>query len=601
MSRQHITTAITIASAALCGASFLQVASVSDAHAQGMPGGGQPGGVMPTPAGGSSESVAEQAPKKLGALPTTPVLPPAKGARKKLQVFSLDGYFRFRHDWFKQFDLGFTDVESLGGAPFPNPLACRGTSSPGDCKNSYTGANARLRLEPIFHIDERSSVHMQVDVLDNLVLGSTPLGYAADGGGSDLPVGGVDGTQQEPQAGLNNLGDSIVVKRAWAEINAPIGLLKFGRMPWHWGMGMVANGGGADPINGGYNLDANFGDTVDRLSFSTKIPGMKLNAGIATDWAQTGAHSALTGEQSGSSQRQAWDLDDADDLGQWLLMISNMDSPTLIADKIANGEAVFNYGAFLAYKTQDNVQQQVTIGETPPADGYTTRDMKTYTPDVWVKYAKGKFDVEAEATYVVGSLKAPDLGISETVDIRQFGGVARMNYRLMEDDLTLTQEVGFASGDQWDNEVQGRTHVSGAVGLGPGDNTLQQFVFDPAYHVDLILFRELLGAVSNAAYSKTSFAYELTSKFTVRGSGILSAAHRPVSTPGNSTLYGVELDADVGYENNGFFAGISYGVLFPFAALDHPTSAAFPFGDTTSNGGGAGTAQTIQSRLVLQF
>jgi len=601
MSRQHITTAITIASAALCGAALLQVGSISDAQAQGMPGaGGQPGG-MPTPAAGSSsEGVAEQAPKKLGALPTTPVLPPPKGSRKKLQVFSMDGYFRFRHDWLKQFDLGFTDVESLGGAPFPNPLACRGTQSPGSCENSYSTANARLRLEPIFHIDERSSVHLQVDVLDNITLGSTPFGYSANGGAGDLPISSIDGNQDAPQAGLNNLGDSIVVKRAWAEIDAPIGLLKFGRMPWHWGMGMVANGGGADPIHGGYNLDADFGDTVDRISFSTTIPGMKLNAGIALDWGQTGPNSALVGEQAGVG-RQAWDLDDSDDLGQWLLMISNMDSPTLIADKIANGESVFNYGAFLSYITRDNVQQDVMIGETPGADSFASRDMTTYSPDVWVKYAKGKFDVEAEATYIIGSLEAPDLGIADRIDIRQFGGVARANYRLMDDDLTLTQEVGFASGDQWDNEVQGRTHVSGAVSLGPGDNTLERFVFDPAYHVDLILFRELLGGVSNAVYSKSSFQYELTSKFKVRGAGILSAAHRPVSTPGNSTLYGLELDADIGYENDGFFAGISYGILLPFAALDHPTGSAFPFGDNTSNGGEAGTAQTIQTRLMLQF
>ena len=601
MSRHHITTAITIASAALCGAALLQVGSISDAQAQGMPGaGGQPGG-MPTPAaGGSSEGVAEQAPKKLGALPTTPVLPPPKGSRKKLQVFSLDGYFRFRHDWLKQFDLGFTDVESLGGAPFPNPLACRGTQSPGSCKNSYSTANTRLRLEPIFHIDERSSVHLQVDVLDNITLGATPFGYSANGGAGDLPVSSIDGNQDAPQAGLNNLGDSVVVKRAWAEIDAPIGLLKFGRMPWHWGMGIVANGGGADPIHGGYNLDADFGDTVDRLSFSTTIPGMKLNAGIALDWGQTGPNSALVGEQAGYG-RQAWDLDDSDDLGQWLLMISNMDSPTLIADKIANGESVLNYGAFLSYITRDNVQQDVIFGETPAADSFASRDMTTYSPDIWVKYAKGKFDVEAEATYIIGSLEAPDLGIADRIDIRQFGGVARANYRLMDDDLTLTQEVGFASGDQWDNEVQGRTHVSGAVSLGPGDNTLERFVFDPAYHVDLILFRELLGGVSNAVYSKSSFQYELTSKFKVRGAGILSAAHRPVSTPGNSTLYGLELDADIGYENDGFFAGISYGILLPFAALDHPESSAFPFGDNTSNGGEAGTAQTIQTRLMLQF
>ncbi len=230
--------------------------------------------------------------------------------------------------------------------------------------------------------------------------------------------------------------------------------------------------------------------------------------------------------------------------------------------------------------------------------------MTTYSPDIWVKYAKGNFDVEAEATAVIGSMRAPDLGTSDDIDIRQFGGVARANYRLMEGDLTLTQEVGFASGDQWDNEVEGRTHVSGAVNLGPNDNTVERFVFDPAYHVDLILFRELLGGVSNAAYSKTSFAYDLTSKIKIRGASILSAAHRPVATPGNSTLYGVEFDADIGYANDGFFAGISYGALVPFAALDHPSADGFPFGVDISQGGNAGEAtlaQTIQTRLVLQF
>ncbi len=592
MSRHH-TIAITIASAALLGAAFLS--DPSTAHAQMMPGsGGQPGG-MPGPSLPESDGIAEQAPKKLGALPTTPVLPPAKGSRKKLEVFSMDGYFRFRHDWLKQMDLGFTDAESLGGAPFPNPLACR-TESGGGCKNSYTSANTRLRLEPIFHIDERSSVHMQIDILDNLVLGSTPTGYAADGS-SDLPVGAFSGNQRSPQAGVNNLGDSITIKRAWAEIDVPIGIFKFGRQPWHWGMGMVANSGGADPIHGGYNLDADSGDTVDRISFSRSIPGMKLNAGIAMDWSQTGPHSLQTGEQSGTD-RQPWDLDDSDDMGQWLLMISNMDSPTRIEDKLANDEIVLNYGGFLAYKTRDREQQALTLGETPPNENFFSRKMTLYTPDLWIHFAKGALDVEAEVSATIGSLKAPDLGIAGDVDVRQYGGVARMTYKLLDDDLTLGMEVGFASGDQWDNEVEGRTHVSGAVGLGPGDNRLERFVFDPNYHVDLIFFRELLGAVSNAVYGKPSFSYDLTDKFAIRGAGILSAAHRPVSTPGNSTLYGFEVDTDIGYHNGGFFAGVSYGLLIPFAALDHPSDPAFSYG---ANSGDAGWAQTIQSRLVLQF
>jgi hypothetical protein len=84
----------------------------------------------------------------------------------------------------------------------------------------------------------------------------------------------------------------------------------------------------------------------------------------------------------------------------------------------------------------------------------------------------------------------------------------------------------------------------------------------------------------------------------------VSFANRPVATPGNSSMYGIELDANLGYHNQGFFAGLYYGVLFPLAALDHPEDISgqggpgYGFG---TNVGDADTAQTIQTRLVLQF
>ena len=37
----------------------------------------------------------------------------------------------------------------------------------------------RLRLEPTINIDEGTSVHIQADALDNIVLGSTPSDAAA--------------------------------------------------------------------------------------------------------------------------------------------------------------------------------------------------------------------------------------------------------------------------------------------------------------------------------------------------------------------------------------------------------------------------------------
>src|SRR5262245_4827321 len=88
---------------AVCFAAL--VLSAAHAHAQAGPGPFPSG-----PAGGEEEEkkegVAEAAPKSPALLPTTPSLPAPKSRRKKFELIELDGYFRLRTDWFKNFSLG---------------------------------------------------------------------------------------------------------------------------------------------------------------------------------------------------------------------------------------------------------------------------------------------------------------------------------------------------------------------------------------------------------------------------------------------------------------------------------------------------------------
>ena len=61
--------------------------------------------------------------------------------------------------------------------------------------------------------------------------------------------------------------DSIALRRAWVEFKIPVGLMRVGRMPSNWGMGLLANDG-----NGHDDL---FGDnenytTYDRILFATR-------------------------------------------------------------------------------------------------------------------------------------------------------------------------------------------------------------------------------------------------------------------------------------------------------------------------------------------
>jgi uncharacterized protein (TIGR04551 family) len=593
---------------------ILVLVGTTSAEAQIAPGGGMPGGAGRQQEEQKKEGVAEAAPKATGLLPTTPTLPPPKSRRKRWKLLELDGYFRLRTDWFKNFHLGHIDDPALGGAAFPRALSCGAPAILGaGCDDSLSSANMRLRLEPTINIDERTSIHVQADVLDNLVLGSTPIDQNLSSY-SDMnlpPVGAFSGTQGYPQAGVNSDRDAIVIKRAWAEVAVPLGILKFGRMPNQWGMGIWHNAGGHDPINGTYDTDADYGDSVDRVSFSTLIPGTNLRAMIASDWNITRLASNQTSANRGR-EGHPWDLDDKDDANGWVGVISRMDSPQEFRDQVDRGELAVNYGVYFEYKTQqyDYDLRDFELGGTPdPATRFVPRDLKMYSPDVWVKLGYGKFQFEAELLAQLGRVSRLDeFGLS-AADIRKYGGSGRLTFRGLEGKLRLGLEGGAASGDQWDNTPQGNTHIAYANLLGgPGDSKLSQFVFNRAYNVDMILFRHLIGAVTNAGYVKPFLAYDLSQSIGFRVANITSFALKPVATPGNETMYGTEFNADIGYTAGGFYGGVAYGVLFPFGALSHPADTdteTFGFGidpnTLASNIGDASTAHTIQFKLVLTF
>lgn len=609
--------------------------STGVAEAQISPGGGlNPGGMggPQQPAGeDKKDGVAEAAPKTPGLLPTTPALPPPKGRRKKYKLIDIDGYFRLRTDWYKNFNLGFLDrarngTTDLGGAPFPRALGCYADPINNPPCDNLSGANLRLRLEPTINLDEGTSVHIQADVLDNFVLGSTPTNQRFgiyNHPDQQAPLGPFVDNQAPEQQGINSDRTSIVVKRAWAEVAVPLGILKFGRMPDHWGMGMYRNAGGYDPIAGTYDLDADYGDTVDRVSFSALIPGTNLRAMIATDWNSTPPVSNQTVYGKGRDGHP-FDLDDNDDMNSWVGVISRMDTPQEFRDTVDRGDVAINYGVRFEYRTQSwayDLTGTMLGGTLDPFTQYVPRDLKMYTPDLWAKLGYGRWLFEAELVAELGKInRLEDLGKTVPADIRKFGGTVRASWKGLEGKLRMGLEGGAASGDEWDNTPMGNTHIAFANLLGtcptgttcPADGTLSQFIFNREYKVDMILWRHLIGAVTNAGYVKPFLSYDLTGSIMMKVANITSFALRPIATPGNDTMYGTEFNADLGYRSGGLNLGISYGVLFPFGAMNHPgddpvtTAVEFPeYGvdpDTSaSNVGTATTAHVIMSRLILSF
>src|SRR5207248_10608250 len=115
-------------------------------------------------------------------------------------------------------------------------------------------------------------------------------------------------------------------------------------------------------------------------------------------------------------------------------------------------------------------------------------------------------------------------------------------------------EIGSASGCDWeDNSAVLDYRYQKII---PTSAHLSRFFFDPDYHVDLILFRRILGTVNNATYFKPGVSYDIIDNFGARVDIMYAMANRPVAYPGNSYNLGLEIDAQLMYKNEeeGFYA-----------------------------------------------
>jgi uncharacterized protein (TIGR04551 family) len=608
---------------------FAVVALANPAFAQFGPGGGmrpgspggQPGQMGPEE---KEEGPAENAPEQQAENPALQPLPAWPQQREKtLQFFQLNGYIRFRAYLFHAFNLGIWEGAMGPKAPFTipytefgstgqqsnatNPASSCSQRDHSNCRtDNLTSADMRMRLEPTINVTEQVRVKAQLDVFDNLVMGSTPEGYyinnAGGSGGAagrtqDVPLSFGSRTQVAPEAGVNSIYSSIRAKRAWAEVRTPFGELRFGRMPSHWGVGMFVNNGDC--------LDCDYGANADRVMFATKLWGHFF--AFMWDWVSTGPTTQIIGPQQG--QGVFYNADTLDDTSQWILALGKMDKPEELKEKLDQGKIVFNYGGYFVYRQQDWDQ----TGPVQPSNTYASlqstinpRHAKAFIPDIWLRLNWKKLHLEAEGAMIVGTIgNLSDIygatngmmQVKGATSILSGGFVVKADYKLLHDALKIFVEVGYASGDD-SEDPNGLINFRQST-LVPQNNRIGRFTFDPDYHVDLILFRRILGAVNNATYFKPGVSYDIVDNFGARVDIMYALANRPVAYPGNSYNLGLEIDAALMYKNEeeGFYAGLVYGVLFPFAALGLPASI---YGAQYAKES-PDIAQTFQARLIVKF
>jgi uncharacterized protein (TIGR04551 family) len=505
---------------------------------------------------------------------------------KTSKFFEVTGYFRFRADLFYRLDMGFP-ADSLTG-PFPVPFESRWDpevqadyTSKVPCgiegdhygwcgKHLLTGANIRLRVEPVISLSEMVKIKAQFDVLDNLVLGTTPEGYYSQPGDLGLervsrdpwvPIGAFAGTQVPPMW-TNSLTSPISVRTAWGEVLLKnIGMIKFGRMPSQWGMGILANDGSC--------LDCNYGDIADRVMFATKLFDTVFGAG----WDFPG--SGPTSETFYNTQGQAYDVSVADDIYQWLLVIAYKQEKEEEEKRLALGKPVLAGGMYGLYRQQKLSAESDVPGASSVDIEFVHRKAWAVIGDLWFRFLMNDFRAELEWVMIGGQIG--NLGLTsytgESINVMQFGGALQLEQRFLDDRLAVNFEMGYASGDQ---NVEGMTPAEGLLyqNAGSGSTLMSRegyataFRFDPDYNVDLILFEELLGQVSASYYFKPSVSYWFVKDhFFGQLDIIYSRASEFISTNGNNGNLGVEFDVSLKYKTKDRFTGIlQYAYLIPLDA-----------------------------------
>ena len=431
--------------------------------------------------------------------------------------------------------------------------------------------------------------HVRLDAFDNFTLGSQPDG-----------VPSVAVSQRD-------LDDPIRIKRAWAEVLTPFGLLAVGRMGNQWGLGMLANGGDCD------RCDA--GDAADRVIFSTPLLGHIWT--VAYDFTAVGPTTPR------NAPRRAIDLDPWDDVRTLTVAVLDVHSDVARRRRARAGRISFEYGAYVSHRrqNQDVPAHYVPVATPVPLDRaqVVNRDFRATAVDVWSKLTLPNGRLEIEAAFLTARIGQPSLLpgalLRHEFTSTQFGAAFESEFgpnlsaHPHEVRWALGFDAGFASGDSAPGfgamlgaRNQGPNaaapvagDIDGPQALAPFDTTVDNFRFHSDYRVDRILFRELIGTVTDAFYLRPHGRIRLADvgpgRLELSVAAIASFAVQAPSTPSGERPLGVEVDPSLSYTTTGGFSAVlDYAALFPLSGLDNPAA-----------GLDARPAQLLRFRLMMNY
>ncbi len=386
----------------------------------------------------------------------------------------------------------------------------------------------------------------------------------------------------------------------------PIGIIRAGQQPSHWGLGIVANDGNHTNVFGDYRM----GDIAERIAFATRPGGRNsdLVLALAGDLTYRDRIAFLVEYPVANP----WDPRTTRMLGRdwsWQAIASvfyQQHDCTQNCDR-------HRIGVYAVYRSLTN-----RLGDFLRAfvsDVHMAWDWPT--PDGQARvFARGELAV------IVGQTSITQNQVYSEHAIVQFGGAVEAGVE-RDNHYRLSLEAGYASGDQ-----------------NPADGAQRRFTFNPDHRIGLVLFPELIawqtarsasiasdlrilgigapgaellptsGGVTNAAYLYPTFIVNLQPWLDVRAGMVLAVASSDWVDPiqlqlsgnarnyrgGNSRARDLGLELDLGLMANraigngvNVSGGVQGGVLFPGHAFDDAA------------GRGPGVLGTVIGRAGLTF
>lgn len=542
-----------------------------------------------------------------------PILAPTEPT-KSYPYVEYHGYFRFRPDLISNGHLGIVGQsakdatgKAISTSAILPPLSLWETNNdpnlnPQSSKvgksreeDSIAGASIRFRLQPTFHIDPDIRIAATFDIFDNYVLGSNP-DYSGALKRADVPLAGF---------AMSTKPGYINVKEAYAEWKMLLGLLRVGRQASQWGLGIIANGGAGDGWDmgkptvstggprrtwEGSGYDNDYGNFSDRAAFLTKIPKAGIYVSLFYDYIANG----LTALDATRADGVVRDLDSSDDVRQYgfalfqrpLTEDEAAQRRTRLEDERKPG---IDWGLNYLYRTQDldvtGTKNPATIDVTgASSQQLMVRNARAHIADVWARYERRfsplrRFVVEGEFATIFGTIADTNTEpgqVAKERELMMWGGAIKTAFQ--DEGMGYFLDLGIASGDDTGcfgvSDAPWRADCTLATADGKSNAVVTGMKFNRGFRVDSLLFRDVIGGVTNAVYAKPTIsinAYPWTQPemLGLDLSVLVANAVQAKGTPSGEAFLGTELSARGFLGKRGqVYADVLFSYLLTGAAFD---------------------------------